>query len=357
MDRLAIVRRRLYSQRLAGRRFGSARDAVRGLVAMQGQEFAEAKWSVAQRCTGATDVEVQMAFDSGEILRTHLLRPTWHLVAPEDIRSLLLLTAPRVHRANAYMYRQSGLDARLLDRSAVTISEALADGSLTRAQIATRLVESGFDTSAFRLAYLLMNAELEGVMCSGPLRGKQHTYMRFDDRVPAAEHLDRDRALANLAFRFFSSRGPVTVRDFSYWSGLTLSEAREALEMVRPVIATILDDDGVEWLEDPNLDAEGHEHDAYLVPTYDETIMSYERLKVVLPDPTLTRDILQRPVVVQGVTVGSWKRAITGDTVTVEIRMFERLTRAKGSMIEEAVARFGRFLGLAPRSEFIGVDQ
>ena len=175
----------------------------------------------------------RQAFNDGRILRTHVLRPTWHFVAPADIRWVLELTAPRLHRLNGLCYRRNGLDGRTLARAHAALERALAGGqALTRTELAAALGRAGVRRPARRLAYVMMHAELERLVCSGPRRGRQFTYMLFDERVPAAPRIDRDAALAALAGRYFTSHGPATLRDFSWWSGLTTRDAAAGLDAV-----------------------------------------------------------------------------------------------------------------------------
>jgi len=215
-DALATVRRRLREQRLAGPPAATPADVVRWLGAVQAQEFAEAKWSLAERGDG-TDDAVEASFARGEILRTHVLRPTWHFVAREDVRWLLRLTRPRVHALNRFMYGKLGLGADVLARGQAELARALAGGeALTRRELAGRLAAAGLPAAGLALGYVLMHAELEEVICSGPRRGRQQTYVLLDDRVPGGgPELPRERALAELAQRYFSSHGPATIRDFA----------------------------------------------------------------------------------------------------------------------------------------------
>jgi hypothetical protein len=225
---------RMHNQRLWGTPMKAAEDVVRRLCAMQAQEFVPAKWSIAQRCGGVTDAAMDEAFAAGTILRTHVVRPTWHFVLPEDIRWLLDLTGPRVNALNASYYRRFGLDDEAFARCNLLLSKALDGGDhLTRKQIAAWLDRNGVRASGPHLAYILMRAELDAVICSGAPSGKQQTYAFLDDRVPAAKRLPRAAALAELTRRYVVSRGPVTLKDYVRWSSLTAADARAGLEMVR----------------------------------------------------------------------------------------------------------------------------
>ena len=177
------------------------------------------------------DADIERAFTNGSILRTHLLRPTWHFVLPSDIRWLLALTGPRVNKLNDFMYRREGLDEAILQKSQDVIANALQGGhQFTRDELGMLLENAGIQMKKGQyLAYILMSAELNGVICSGARRGKQFTYALMDDRVPKTSLLGQDEALSELSRRYFISRGPASIADFAKWSGLTKAEARRGL--------------------------------------------------------------------------------------------------------------------------------
>src|SRR5262245_55797555 len=236
MTREDIAKHRLLSQNLLGSKAKTPQDVVQWLGAVQAQDYSGAKWALGMRLGGSvTDSDVERAFAKGAVLRTHLLRPTWHFVTPADIRWLLALTAPRVQAANRYVYRKLGLDKATFSRCNAALTKALQGGQQrTRDELRDILQKSGMRTDGeLRMSYLLMNAELEGLICSGPRRGKQFTYALLDERVPTRKTLDRREALVELAQRYFVSRAPATVNDFAKWSGLTVSDARSGLEGVQ----------------------------------------------------------------------------------------------------------------------------
>jgi hypothetical protein len=348
MDGLDLVRRRMRIQGLTGKPFAKPVDVVRSLGAVQAQEFAEAKWSLGERVDGHDDAAVERAFADGEILRTHALRPTWHFVAAEDIRWILSLTAPSVHAANGYPYRRFELDEALLARTDDLLRETLADGEpRTRKELAAALADAGIlDASGFRLAYIVMHAELEAVICSGPRRGAQHTYLLVEQRAPGAVELDRGEALAELTRRFFAGHGPATVRDYAWWSGLTVADARAgiALADVQEI------DNGYLGTPDAASSDPGR-GGAFLIPTYDESTIAFKEHRVVLAAEPPRAGLLQRPLVIDGVTFGSWRRVAAKDRVTVEVTLFARLGAAELRAAEEAVEQFGAFAGVPARLE------
>src|SRR5690242_12008135 len=212
MKRAELVQLRVCNQRLQSSEFQRPVEVVRWLGAVQAQDFYGAKWALGLRMVEATHETIEDAFNGGEILRTHVMRPTWHFVAPEDIRWLLALTAPRVNVRCGPNYRKYELDEATLRRSNKILTKALQGGKhLTRAEIKATLNRSGVAADdVVRLAHILLRAELDGVVCSGPRMGKQFTYALLEERVPAAKPLARDEALAKLALTYFRSHGPAT---------------------------------------------------------------------------------------------------------------------------------------------------
>lgn len=183
--------------------------------AVQSQDFAAAKWAIGLRLPESKDTEIERVFNDGEILRTHVLRPTWHFVAPEDIRWMLALTAPRVNQCISYYYRKLELDAAVFKKSNEIIIKALEGGSqLTRAKLMLKLEQAGILTNDLRSNHLMIRAELDAVVCSGARKGKQFTYALLEERVPPAKTLSRDEALAELSARYFTSHGAATLQDF-----------------------------------------------------------------------------------------------------------------------------------------------
>lgn len=202
------IQHRLHSQGLASGQLSSPAEAVRRLGAVQAQEYAEAKWSIGERVEGCTDADVEDAVTRGEILRTHILRPTWHFVTPADLRWMLRLSAPRVHAANRYMYRKLDLPDATIESAHEIIAWALADHrALTRSELQSALAKHGVEADGLRLGYILMHAELEALICSGPRRGRQHTYAAFEARVRETPERSRDEALASSRCGSFAAAG------------------------------------------------------------------------------------------------------------------------------------------------------
>jgi hypothetical protein len=348
---MKIAWARLHCQRLATARLGSPEDVVGWLGAVQAQEYQLAKWGLALRMRRASDASVERAFAAGAILRTHVMRPTWHFVTPADIRWLLALTAPRVRAAVAHYDRRLGIDAAVIGRANRAIAAALAGGiALTRAELKAVLARSGVAVDGTqRLAHVIMHAELDAVICSGARRGKQFTYSLLDERAPPTRLPQREEALAELARRYFTSHGPAQLKDFAWWSGLTSMDARAGLEMSRPHLAEDVIGGKRHWFAPSARALERPARAAYLLPPYDEYLIAYRDRSAAL-DPALWtpgagRDPFAAPVVLDGRVVGGWKRTPDSDPIEVILDLPRRPSRAEALLLEEAARRYGGFLG------------
>lgn len=321
---------------------------------MQAQDYGPAKWSIAQRSTDVLDPDVDRAVADGWIVRTHVLRPTWHFVARDDIRWLLALTGPRVQRSNASRYRELGLDARTLGRCESKIASALEGGSsLTREEIGGVLDRARIDRSAQRLPYILMHLELEAVICSGPRAGKKHAYALLDERVPKGSRFDRDGALVELTRRYLTSHGPATIQDLRWWSSLTVVDIKHALDMLGPEIQNTAVDGLTFWSRASNGGPAPRARGAHLLQAFDELIVGYttsrffgdERavaVRAAWQDRNQPRDV----VLLNGCVAGLWRRKIGKDAVRVEILTFEEAKPGEVRALESAGTRLGYFLGL-----------
>lgn len=349
---------RLSNQRIARPRRSSPAAVVSYFGAMQSQEYQAAKWAIALRMTGTTrDDEIERAFDDGEILRTHVLRPTWHFVTPADIRWMLELTAPNVQRRVGTYYARNGLDARTLSRATRTIERALRDGQfLTRAELRACLSRARIELGSLPLMLLMMHAELEGVACSGPRRRKHHTYALLSERVPPSAPLSRDEALATLTRRYFTSHAPATVRDFVWWSGLSTADARRGLDITRAgsqvsggLTYWSLGRDTGRGTKVPRYVCAPGPH-VHLLPIYDEYLVAYRDRDAVPHHAGTNRTgpgsfgTFQHAVVIDGQIAGSWRNTRALRATTIGVTPSRPLTRAEHRALAECAERYGRFL-------------
>lgn len=338
------------AQFLTTRGPASAAEVVRAQGAVQAQDYTGAKWALGQRIPGATDESIERAMTDGHILRTHVMRPTWHFVVPEDIRWMLALTAPRVIRTMASYDRKLGLTPRVYARSNDVIAKALYGGKfLTRAELSTELARARLGAvKGQRLGHMMARAELDAVICSGPRRGKQFTYALLDERAPAAAPRDRDDSLREIAIRFFRMRGPGSVHDFAWWSGLTIADAQRAIEIAGASLQRTRFREKDMWFVDGPLPRASLR--AHLLPNYDEYFIGYkdrsatgERLGNV--DALIGGNALISHVVfVNGELVGGWKRSEDKNRVTVRLRTIPRLSKNERAAIEAAAENLSEFL-------------
>jgi hypothetical protein len=337
---------RLRNQRITRPGPRGAEKVVAWFGAVQAQEYGPAKWGLGLRSPpGTTDAAIERAIDRGRILRTHLLRPTWHFVTPADIRWMLELTAPRVHRIMASYDRRLGLGADIMTRAAGVFERALGDhGCLTRRELGTHLQRAGLPSTSMAQAHMAMHAELEGLICSGPRRGKQSTYALVAERAPSAARLQRDEALAELTRRYFGSHGPATIRDFGWWSGLTAADAKRGLEMIG---ARQREVGGLKYWtvgRDPRSTprSKGLLH---LLPIYDEYLVAYRDHRVV-PRPAYALGNFQHALVIGGQVAGTWRTTLNAKGVAVSAQTLRRLTPVERRALTQAVRRYRHFLGV-----------
>ena len=349
-----IAVRRLANQHLIGPPLATPLAVVRKLGAVQSQDYAGGKWAVAQRARSANDVDVEAALTSGTIVRTHVLRPTWHFVAAEDVRWMLELTGPRVRARMAPYDKHLELDEKVFTRSLAAITKALEqEQHLTRGELRAVLDRSRIGaTGTQRLAHIVMRAELDAIICSGVRRGKQFTYALLEERAPRARRLQRDEALSELAARYFSTRGPATIQDFAWWSGLTVGDAKKGVESLGSAVEQTAIDGRKYWSYGSPLPTKGSINAAHLLPNYDEyfiglkdrsAIQELVKGRVVgLPGDMSFANI----VVADGQLVGGWTRSVTPRAARLKVRLAAKIKVAQRRSIEAQARRYGDFLQL-----------
>ncbi len=354
---------RLAAQQLAGPRFTTARDLVAWFGAVQAQDYAGAKWAVAQRVPGLSDADIERAFAAGEIVRTHVLRPTWHFVAAADVRWMLALTGARVAATNASQSKKLGLTAAVLRKGADVLHKALVrERALTRLEIARVLRDARLGVpSPLHVTCLLLHAETEGLVCSGGLRGKQHTYALLDDRVPRGGPMARDEAAAELARRYFQSHGPATLGDFAWWSGLALQDARAGIAAAGDALAHVEQGGATYWWSaDARSRSARRRGGLWLLPNYDEYIVAYSDRDALLRDVRAEKldargnVLFNNTIVIGGSVVGTWRRTRLKRDVVVAATTFRRLLRGEAARLDRATAAYGDFLGLPARVSVTG---
>ncbi|KAA6342617.1 hypothetical protein EZS27_009650 [termite gut metagenome] len=348
MDKIPHIR--LISQQLSGRGMQKPKDVVSWMGAMQAQDYVMAKWAVGIRFSGGTDKMVEEAFNKGEILRTHVLRPTWHLVAPENIRWMLSLSANRIKSSARSRDRGLGITEELYNQVNRIIQRSLeGNKSLTREAVGKALEEAGIAVDTSRMIHFMMRAEVEGIVCSGVLQGKSHTYALLDERVPPTKPLHKEEALAKLAQLYFTSHCPVTLQDFVWWSGLLQTEAKKGLESVKSGFVAEEINSQTYWIADTFKNVPRADTSIYLLPAFDEYIISYRDRKAVLPlenhsKAAISSNGIFRPTIVaNGQVIGLWKKS-DAKNKSVMLAFFEQANVHTQNEIDKAIDTFSAFL-------------
>jgi hypothetical protein len=351
MNSQEILSRRLHNTGLSTAPFHTAEDAVTHLGAVQAQDFAAAKWSLGLRIRNSTDAEIEQAFNDGRIQRIHILRPTWHFVMPEEIRWMTDLTAPRVRSILAGSNRRIGLDDAVFAKTGPAIARALEGRNyLTRQELKAVLADIGIGTDVQRLSHILMQAELDGLICSGPRRGKQFTYALLDERVRKSARINREQALETLALRYFTSHGPAQLKDFSWWSGLSGEDARAALDRIESGLEKATVKGKTFWFS-PTSGIIPDPPPARLLSIYDEYTISYRDRSDISESRDIERMIargnaLTAVIVIDGKVAGTWRKTTKKDSVEIRVSPFRKLDTDQQEAVEAEVARYGKFVGM-----------
>jgi hypothetical protein len=341
---------RLGSQQIAGTNFKSAKDIVGWMGAMQAQDYNMAKWAVGIRFPHSTEKTIEAAIDKGEILRTHLLRPTWHLVSPGDINWMLELTAPHIKTSAKSRWKQLELTETIFKKSNKIIEKALTAGRhLTREELSKQLEKAKISTNDQRIAHIMLGAELDRVVCSGATRGKKQTYALFSERVPETKSFNREEALGMLAKKYFTSHGPATLQDFVWWSGLSVANAKKAFEMIKSNFISESINSQIFWRAHSTVVHKPQNESVYLLPAFDEFIISYKDRKASLPfeihNSAISNNGLFKPViVVNGQVKGIWNRSIKKDKTIIGVHFFKLPDKTTKNLIEKASLSFANFL-------------
>lgn len=351
MNLKEIAIKRLYSQHILNQRFKSPSELVSWLGAVQGQDYAGAKWSIGLRLPGTNDEDVEKALKDRKLVRTWALRGTLHFVAGSDVHWLLELLAPRIIARNARRYRELKLDEKTLNQSNNVLQNALADNNqLNRRELLAILKEKGISTKGQRVAYILQRASLDGLISQGVTHLNNPTYMSMDE-LPRSRTMEREDALAELAKRYFKGHGPATLKDFVWWSGLLVKDAKAALEIIKHELEKEILNGKTYWLSS-NLTGRFDSPKVNLFPGFDEFLLSYrdrsasidaEQAKQMLKS---TNGMFSSTIVLDGKVVGKWKRTIRKDNILLVLKYFRTLNDLEKEALTSEILRYGEFIGL-----------
>ena len=352
-----ILQQRLRSQHLLHSQAQSPANVVSRLLAVQAQDYLGSLWAVGQRMPGSTEKSIEDALANGSLIRTWPMRGTLHYVHADDARWLVGFLAPRVIPKTRSIYKKAGLDEAVLRKCTRVVTKALQkDPRLTRDELYQQLERSRISTANSRGLHITGYLAINGLICFGPRKGKQQTFVLMDEWLPSPKALMPDEVLPTLAMRYFEGHGPATVQDFARWSGMTLTDARQAIALsgTRLVSEVIKD----EWYYIADRPGQGaatdklvksrKRNDAYLLPAFDEFTVSYKDRSLVLSRDQRHRgsmEVLSPVVVVNGIVVATWSRRLGKHEVEISVKPFSKLSPAVISKIKYRAMEYAHFVG------------
>jgi len=350
MTNQEIAYHRLASQKLYKTSHCSPQEIVRHLGAMQAQDYAMSKWAIGSRCD-ASEKAIEEAINSGEIIRTHILRPTWHLVSSDDIYWMLALSAPQVKKFTASAAKKYDYDAKKLDAINASIEKLLAGNNhFTRDEIMQELGIKKSSGQEFLSAAIMMNAELDGLVCNGKMKGKQITYALLEERVSKPKTTyTKEEALAKLAKRYFESHGPATLLDFSWWSGFPPTTAKLAVHAIESELNSVEIDNQKYWFGSAVSNVSNFRESVHFLPAFDEILISYKNREASIllehQPKAFTNNGIFKPIIVEnGKVIGTWKRTIKKDHAKIETDFFGETPESQKTVIFEAINSFENYL-------------
>ncbi len=350
-----IALQRLYNQQVIHSKFVQAADLVQWMGALQAQDYSMSKWAVATRLkpwasqASFTEDILEQAFEQGQILRTHILRPTWHLVAAQDIHWMLQLTAPNVKSLCKGRHQALGLDTDLLNKSKTLLERILSTTPrVSRTELRTHFTQAAIATDENRLTHLLMDAELDGIICNTGRIANQLAYSSLPGLIPTPKTLPREEALATLTHRYFTSHGPATVHDFAWWSGLSVTDCKTGLALNNTRLQSQTVENKTYWYNEETLVTEEPPQAMHLLPAFDESFISYtDRTAFIdksLLSQVMTNNGLFYPLLMhKGQIVGTWKLQKAKITKVEALFFSEKMHLP--DLIQESLQKYSRFLG------------
>ncbi len=350
MDASDIKSIRLNNHQLIGTEFKTPQEIVAWLGAVQAQDFNMGKWAIGARLSGVIDRMVEDALDRGDIIRTHILRPTWHLVSSEDIYWMLALTAPRIKSALKSADKVLELAPDILKKSYLILEKELQNRNhLTRQELGRVMTVNGINCDDNRrLNHIMLNAELDRLVCNGNIRGKQQTYTLLEVKVPKKVILSKEESLAMLARKYFQSHSPATLQDFTWWSGLSVAESRLAIELIRENLLSEMVDQQIYWCYDSEITNSRIDNSVHFLPAFDEYFVSYKNRQHIVADEHYAKVANNfgtfKPMILKdGHIIGKWTRVVKKGKVVSEPELFIKQSKRTLKQIDEEAARYELF--------------
>lgn len=350
MTHQEISHHRLVSQKLYKTDKCSPQEIVKHFGAMQAQDYAMAKWAIGSRCD-ASEKEIEEAINSGKIIRTHILRPTWHFVAPEDIYWMLDLAGPQVKRMTISGAKKFGFDAKKLEQANNSIEKLLSGNNhLTRDEIMQELGIKRTSKEDFLSAAIMMHAEQDGLVCNGRMKGKKITYALLEERVQKPKiKLTKEEGLTKLAKRYFESHGPATLLDFSWWSGFSPTICKNAINAIELQLNSIEIESQTYYYKNQPINSISTNESVHFLPAFDEILISYKSREASFLSEHQTRVFTNngifKPIILEnGKVIGIWKRTFKKDHAKIETEFFNETESSKKQILFEGIKAFENYL-------------
>ena len=350
MTSLEISNTRLKSQKIEPHEFKSAVQVVKWMGAVQAQDYPMAKWALGARLTDPAESLIESLVNNAEIIRIHLLRPTWHFVSAEDVYWMLKLSASKLKSSFKGRHKAMDLTDPVITKANNLIEKAFTRSPvLTREELARELHLANIKTDNNRLSHILFSAEMDGIICSGPVKNNKLTYSLLSERVPHKRELPKEESVAELVKRYFTSRYPASIEDFVWWSNLTLTETRHALNDVKSGFYSETIESVKYWFPNSFNGKPAERTSVHLLPAFDEFLISYKdrsnSLSLMHHKKAVSENgIFRPPILINGQVAGLWKRTFQKNKVIIETDLFQPADKSIRNQIESKAGLFGKFL-------------
>jgi hypothetical protein len=346
MTSTELIAKRLTNQQLSFHAFNNVSELAGWMGAMQAQDYNMVKWAIGMRLINGTTNQVEEAINSGQIIRTHLLRPTWHFVSSDDVYWMLQLNAHKIKSSMKARHEFLGLTPEIIKKSQKIIEKMLINADFVeRDVILTELIAQKAVKDNLQVNHLLTLSEQDGIICSGPEIKNKQSYSLLEKRVPVKNLLSRDESIVRLVRKYFQSHGPATMQDFVWWSGLNVSEAKKGIEANKPDLNSVSFEGSDYWHYPETTEGSLDENMTYLLPAFDEFVISYKERGLIISNNIYSKLIsdngIFRPVIFSGnQAVGLWKRVAKKNQSDVELLFFDGLKKNKKSSLEHARSKY-----------------
>lgn len=348
-----LAQYRLYNQQITQDQFKTVGELVAWMGAMQAQDYAAGKWAIGARMNGITDADVEKAIEHKEIIRSWPMRGTLHFVSPDDIRWMQALTTPYMLRGVAKRWQNLGLDENTVERAKEVFAKALKGGKvLTRKEMLEVLEKAGISTASQRGYHILWYASQTALLCFGPVKDKEQTFVLLDEWVPEKRTLTREESLGEFTKRYFTSHGPATLQDFMWWTGLPARDLTIGIDITKSALHTEAIEGKTYYMGKQMPDVKDISKTAFLLPPFEEYLLGYKDRSAVLDKEHAQKIVpglngMFKPIIVIGGGVeGIWQRTIKKDSVSITLHPFEKFTPTQHKALAAAATRYSKFLGV-----------